>query len=122
MSETPPNPVPVAPPLSESDQQLWSTIIHILGIFFQFLPALIGYLVLRDRGGFVRQHTRAALNFQLTMLIAYVVGSITAFFVIGLVILFAVGVVTIVFSIIAALAANRGESYEYPLAIKFVSN
>jgi uncharacterized Tic20 family protein len=29
-------------------------------------------------------------------------------------------VANIVFSILAALAANRGEAYEYPLAIKFV--
>ena len=40
------------------------------------MPALIGYLVLKDRGPFVRAHTATALNFQLTLLIAYVVGGI----------------------------------------------
>jgi uncharacterized Tic20 family protein len=32
----------------------------------------------------------------------------------------AVWVVNIVFSIIAALAANRGEYYRYPLSIEFI--
>jgi Uncharacterized protein conserved in bacteria len=107
--------------LSPADEKLWATLIHVLGIFFGFLPSLIGYLVLKDRGPFVRQHAAAALNFQLTMLIASIVGWITAFIFIGFLILLAVEVVVIVFSIIAAIAANRGENYTYPLSIKFVS-
>jgi uncharacterized Tic20 family protein len=29
-------------------------------------------------------------------------------------------VVNVIFSILAAVAANKGESYEYPVAIRFV--
>ena len=95
--------------------------MHIGGILFGLLPALIGYLVLKDRGAFIRAHTATALNFQLTMLIASVVGALTVFFIIGFFILAAVSIVIIVFSIIAALAANRGDQYTYPLSITFVS-
>jgi uncharacterized Tic20 family protein len=107
--------------LSPSDEKLWATLIHIGGIFFSFVPALVGYLVLKDKGPFVREHTATALNFQITMAIAYVVGIITTFIVIGIFILIAVWVVTIVFSIIAAVKANQGQPYTYPLSIKFVS-
>ncbi len=122
---TPPPPPPQNPyqaqqPLNPSDEKLWSTLIHIGGIFFSFIPALIGYIVLKDRGPFVRQHTATALNFQITMAIAYVVGIITTIILIGVIILFAVWIVTIIFSIIAAVAANKGEYYSYPVAIKFV--
>ena len=106
---------------SPADEKLWATLIHIGGIFFSFIPALIGYLVLKDKGPFVRAHTATALNFQITMAIAYVVGIITTFIVIGIFILIAVAVVTIVFSIIAAVKANQGQPYTYPLSIKFVS-
>ncbi|WP_431030601.1 DUF4870 domain-containing protein [Plantibacter sp. RU18] len=106
--------------MSPSDEKLWSTLIHIGGIFFSFLPALIGYLVLKDRGPFVKAHTLTALNFQLTMLIASVVGSILTFIIIGIFILIAVGVVVVVFSIIAAIKANKGELYSYPLSIQFI--
>lgn len=107
-------------PLSPSDERLWATLIHIGGIFFSFVPSLVGYLVLKDRGPLVRSHTLSALNFQLTMLIALVVGYILTFVVIGIFIILAVYVVTIIFSIIAAIAANKGESYKYPLSIQFI--
>lgn len=107
--------------MSPADQRLWSTLTHVGGILFQWLAPLIAYLVLKDRGAFVRAHTATALNFQLTLLIAYVVGYITAFIFIGFLVILAAWVLAIVFGIMAALAANRGEFYTYPLAIKFVS-
>ena len=116
----PPSPYTAVEPMSTSDEKLWSTLVHIGGIFFSFVPALIGYLVLRERGPFVRAHTTTALNFQLTMLIASVVGSILSIVLIGIFILFAVWVVVIVFSILAAVAASQGREYRYPLTITFV--
>ncbi|WP_315552007.1 DUF4870 domain-containing protein [Microbacterium aurum] len=108
-------------PLNPADEKLWATLIHVGGIFFNFIPALIGYLVLKDRGPFVRAHSATALNFQLTLLIAEVVGWLTSWLIIGLFIVAAAYVLRIVFSIIAAVKANKGEWYTYPLAIKFVS-
>lgn len=122
MSESPPPPVPGqgSQPLSPADEKLWATLVHIGGIFFNFLPALIGYLALKDRGSFVRQHTASALNFQITLAIAGFIGVITIVIVIGIFILLAVGIVNLIFSIIAAVTANRGEYYDYPLAIRFL--
>jgi uncharacterized Tic20 family protein len=126
MSDAPPPPPSANPyqsqaPMNPSDEKLWATLIHIGGILFGFLPALIGYLVLKDRGPFIRAHTATALNFQITLLIGYVVGSILVVVLIGFFILFLVWLAAIVFGIMAALAANKGEAYTYPLAIKFVS-
>ncbi|MEJ3403160.1 DUF4870 domain-containing protein [Rathayibacter sp. YIM 133350] len=123
---TPPPPPPGDPyqratPLSPADEKLWATLIHIGGILFGFLPALIGYLVLRDRGPFIRLHTATALNFQITLVIAYVVGWVLSLVVVGLFILLAAWVLSIVLGIIAAMKANQGQPYTYPLAIKFVS-
>ncbi|WP_308492018.1 DUF4870 domain-containing protein [Microbacterium terrisoli] len=111
---------PAQQPLNPADEKLWATLIHIGGIFFEFLPALIGYLVLKDRGPFVRAHAKTALNFQLTMLIAEVIGWITTLALIGFVILAAVYIVRIVFSIIAAVKSNQGQWYTYPLSIPFL--
>lgn len=118
----PPQYLAAAPqPMNPADERLWATLVHVGGIFFSFVPALIGYLVLKDRGPFVRAHTATALNFQLTLLIASFVGWVLTIVVIGFVILAAVWVVNIVFSIIAAIAANKGEWYTYPMSIRFVS-
>ena len=106
--------------MSPADEKLWATLVHVGGIFFYFLPALIAYLVLRDRGPFIRGHSATALNFQLTMLIGYFAGIVLSVVFIGFFILIAVYVLLIVFSILAAVAANRGEAYTYPLSITFV--
>ena len=109
-----------ATPMRPADEKMWAILIHVLGIFFSFIPALIGYLVLKDRGPFVAAHTKTALNFQLTMLIAYIVGIILSIVIIGAFISLAAWVLIIIFSIIAAMKANQGEFYTYPLSIKFV--
>ncbi|MET3451517.1 DUF4870 domain-containing protein [Curtobacterium sp. 1544] len=107
-------------PMSPEDQRLWATLTHIGGIFFNFIAPLVAYLVLRDRGGFIREHTRVALNFHITMAIAYAVGTLTVWLGIGVLIALAAGVLSIVFGIMAAVAANRGEFYRYPLSIEFI--
>jgi len=124
MSEaTPPPATPYQAPsqLSPADEKLWATLIHIGGIFFSFLPALIGYIVLKDRGPFIRAHSATALNFQITLAIAYFVGGILTIIGIGFLIVAAAYILNIVFSIIAAVAANKGEWYSYPLTIKFLN-
>ena len=113
---------PAAPqPMNPADERLWATLVHVGGIFFYFVPALIGYLVLKDRGPFVRAHTATALNFQLTLLIASVVAGVLTIVLIGFVLLAVIWVANIVFSIIAAIKANQGEWYTYPATIRFVS-
>lgn len=124
MTDIPPpppqNPYQQSQPLNPSDEKLWATLVHIGGIFFNFIPALIGYLILKDRGPFIRQHTATALNFQLTVLIAYIISWILFIVVIGGILWLVVWVLNIVFSILAAVAANKGLPYKYPLSIPFV--
>ena len=83
------NPYESPQQLSPADEKMWATLVHIGGIFFSFVPALIGYLVLKDRGPFIREHTRSALNFQITMVLASFIGAITTIILIGFLILFA---------------------------------
>ena len=127
MTTTPPPAPPTGPyggaapqPMSPSDERLWATLIHAGAILLGFWPALIGYHVLKDRGPFINQHTKTALNFQITMTIASAVGVVLAFVFIGFFIIIAVGIVIIIFSIMAAVAANKGQFYKYPLTIEFI--
>lgn len=116
----PPNPYAVQPPMSPADEKMWAILVHVGGIFLNWVAPLIGYLVFKDRGPFVRTHTVAALNFQITLAIAYAIGVVLTFAFVGVFVLLAAYVLNIVFSILAALAANRGQYYTYPLTITFV--
>ena len=107
-------------PMSPADEKLWATLVHLGGLFFNFIPALIGFLVMKDRGPFVRAHTATALNFQLTLIIAYFAGAVLSIVIIGIFILIAAYVLNIVFCIVAAVKANQGQPYTYPMSIPFV--
>jgi uncharacterized Tic20 family protein len=108
------------PPLSPSDQRLWATLIHVGGIFFGILPSLIGYLVVKDRGDFIREHTRAALNFHITLLVVYAGCVVLSFILIGFFLAIIAGIVALIFSILAAIAANAGQFYKFPISFEFV--
>ncbi|MEO6533230.1 MAG: DUF4870 domain-containing protein [Pseudolysinimonas sp.] len=116
----PPNPYVAQPMLSPADEKMWSILTHVGGILFHWLAPLIAYLVLKDRGPFVRWHTAQALNFQLTLLLAYIAGAVLSLVFVGFFVLIAAFVLNILFGILAAMAANRGEYYRIPVAIEFV--
>jgi uncharacterized protein len=120
-NDQPPAYAPAAP-LSPSDERLWATLIHVGGIVIGFIAPLLGYLLLKDRSPFVRDNSRNALNFQITVAIAAVVAYILTIVTLGLLFFLplAVAIVNVVFCIIAAGAANRGEVYRYPLTIAFI--
>ncbi len=123
-NSAPPPPAEYQPvqPMNPSDEKLWSTLIHIGGIFFWILPALIGYLVLKDRGPFVRAHTQTALNYQISITIYSVALSIISIITLGIgaLLFLPFGIAVLVFMIIAAVKANGGEYYKYPLTIEFI--
>ena len=105
--------------LSEQDERNYTSLMNLLGIFFGFIPSLIGYLVWRDQSAFLKRNLGSALNFHITMIIVEIVGSAVLFFIPGMVVL-AVWIVTLVFSILAFVKTREGEDYKYPLSIAFI--
>lgn len=97
-----------------------AALAHWLGLLGWIGPLII-YVTSGDKDPFVKHNAAEALNFHLTMLIAYFVSIPLMFVLIGLLTLPAVFIASIVFSIIGAGAANRGEYYKYPFTIRMVS-
>jgi len=100
---------------------MWSLFAHLGGIFFGFIPSLIIYVMFKDRDPFVRRHATQALNFQIIITIGYIISGFLTLALIGFLLLPVVGVVMVVFSVIAAMAANRGEEYTYPMIPQMVT-
>ena len=112
--------------LSESDARMWATFAHLGIVAGWIIPLatvlvpLIIWLIQKDKSAFVDRHGRAALNFQLTMIIGFVIGGILTLVYIGIFIIAALGVLDLIFSILAAVAANKGEEYKYPFSLELV--
>lgn len=114
----PPAPVGEAP----SDQRTMALVAHILGIFTGFIGALIIWLVNKDDSSkpFVVDQSKEALNFQITVAIAYIISSILVVVLIGTLMLAAVWVANLVLCILAAVKANNGEAYRYPFTLRLI--
>ncbi|WP_296666342.1 DUF4870 domain-containing protein [Demequina sp.] len=113
-------PPAAAQPMSQSEERLWAMLSHLGVIFFGFLAPLIIWLIFRERSGFVNDQGKEALNWSILVTIAGVIGAITTVVIIGFVILPVVAIVTIVFGIMASMAAYRGDMYRYPFNWRIV--
>jgi uncharacterized Tic20 family protein len=118
---------PVAPPahqLNPYEDRQWGAFAHFGGVA-GFIPALVVYLNFKDRGRFARQESAEALNFQIAVVAIYIVCMIFSLIpFIGLLFSLAMmglWVANIVLSILAGMAANKGEPYRYPLPLRFIS-
>jgi len=110
----PQQPAPAAVPLSPADERLWATLAHAGGILFGFLAPLVIWLIQKEKSAFVEDQAKEALNFQILVTIAYVAGSVLSFLIIPILLIVAAWICTIVFGIMGAMAANKGEAYRYP--------
>ena len=113
-------PAPYIGPAPTPDDRMMATLAHVLGIFTNFVGPLIIWMVKKEQSPFVDDQGREALNFQLTLLIGYVISGIATVICIGPIIAMGISVVAIIFGIMAAVAANKGEAYRYPLNIRFI--
>lgn len=105
----------------------WAMFCHIAGLAWMVwwlmpviggvIGTLIVWQVKKDDDPFIDQHGRRAFNFQLSMLIYCLALCIT---VIGVFLAPVVGILDVVFTIIAAIRASDGKDYQYPLTIPFI--
>lgn len=102
-------------PLSPSDEKLWSTLSHISIPFIGVVGPLIVYLVFKDRGPFVKANAIESLNFSILYTVVQLVCTALTAVVIGGVLLPLVFIGGLVMCIMAAVAANKGETYRYPV-------
>jgi len=115
---TPAAPQPAAP-LTEAEDRQWASFAHLGGIL-GFLPSLIIWLVFKDRGSFTNNEAKEALNFQITVVAAYIVGAILSVIVVGFLITIAAAIISIILSVVAFTKAKDGITYRYPFAIRLI--
>lgn len=102
------------------DARMWGMLCHLLGLFTSFVGPLIVWSLKKDEDPFIDNQGKEALNFQITVAIAWVVSAVLAAVCIGVFLGIAVSIVDLVFAIIATVKANNGEAYRYPVSIRFI--
>ncbi|WP_417216684.1 DUF4870 domain-containing protein [Alcanivorax sp.] len=112
--------------LAKQEERSLGLACHLLafvGMVFPFgniLGPLVIWLVKKDDSAFVDDQGKEALNFNITISIAGFVAFLLTFVVIGAVLLPIIGIFWLVMTVVAAVKANGGEHYRYPLTIRLI--
>jgi hypothetical protein len=116
----PTQPVEAQKTETSQDAKNMGMLCHLLGLFTSFLGPLVLWLIQKDKMLFVDHHGKEALNFQITLAIAFVVAGLAVFCIIGPFLIPIIGLVDLIFSIIACVAASKGEYYKYPVSLRLI--
>jgi len=111
---------------NEKDSRMWAMLCHLSALSGFIIPFgnVIGPLVIwslkKNDYPLVEDQGKEALNFQISVLIYLFASAILIIAVIGILLLIGVGIFGLIFTVIAAIKANEGEEYRYPLTIRLV--
>ena len=112
---------------SDKESKMWATFCHLaalvgyIGIpFGNVLGPLVVWLIKKDDLAFVNQQGREALNFQISVTIYGFVAFLLCFMYVGIPLLILVIIGNLVAIIVAAVQANEGRPFRYPLSIRFI--
>jgi hypothetical protein len=105
-----------------SDERILAILSHILAIVpgIGILGPLVIYLVKKDDSGFVAANAKESLNFQLTIIIAYIIGFILLVILIGIFLLWIIGILNTVLVIVATIKASENKIYRYPFNMRLI--
>jgi uncharacterized Tic20 family protein len=105
--------------MANNEQRNIAMLTHLGGIILGFIPSLLVYLIKTDDAT-IREHAKEALNFQITVAIAFAACWVLAFILIGVLLIPILWVVNLIFCIIAAVKTSQGDFYRYPVAIRLL--
>lgn len=108
---------------SSSNDRNLAMLTHLSGFIFYFIVPLIVWLMHKDRADktYLTGEAKEALNFQITMLIAWIVCWILKAILIGFLLMAVLWFVNLIFCIIAAVKVSSDGHYRYPFALRLVS-
>lgn len=117
---TSPPPQPAAS--GSSDDRTFALLTHLSGIFLSFVVPLVVWLINRERAdkAWLNDQAKESLNFQITILLGYLVSAVLAVILIGGLLGLVVWVVNIVFCILAAVKTSEGVTYRYPFSLRLI--
>ena len=110
-------------PQAREWERIYALLLHLtmlVHVPLPVVPALIMWMIKKGDSPFIDDHGREAINFQISLLIYYLVSGLLFACGIGVVLFAGVWVLGLVGMIMGAIAANKGEYYRYPACIRFL--
>ena len=110
----------------DAEARQWGMFAHLSALAGFIIPFgnIIGPLIIwqmkKEEIPFAGQQALEALNFHITVVIAFIISAMLTVILIGVLLMPIIGIAAFVLTIVAAIKANQGTSYEYPISWRVV--
>ena len=116
------------PVSSSPEDRSWAAVAHLSALLFvaihwpgmNALGPLVVWLAHREASPFVEHQARAALNFQIGMGILMLANLPLVFLFVGIFLGWLIAGINVVFIVLAAVSAAKGNAYAYPFTMHLV--
>ncbi|MBA4196303.1 MAG: DUF4870 domain-containing protein [Chitinophaga sp.] len=103
-------------PVSQDEKNL-GLLSHIITLVSSFIAPLIIYILKKNESEFVAAHAKESLNFQITIVIVCFICIIS---IVGILLLWVVGIYSFILVIVATVRASEGRLYKYPFCLRLL--
>src|SRR6185437_11562779 len=105
-----------------NDERILGVLSHILAIVpgVGILGPLVIWLLKKDQYQFVEANARESLNFQLTIIIGWIISGILVVVFIGWLLFGVLACLNVVLVIVATVKASENMIYRYPISLRLI--
>ncbi|GJM08461.1 MAG: hypothetical protein DHS20C11_07370 [Lysobacteraceae bacterium] len=112
--------------MPDSEAKNWAVVCHLSALsgciipFGNLIAPLVIWLLQKDRHPLIDANGKEAVNFQISVTIYLMVAVALMLIVIGFFLAPLIGLVALIFIIVAAVKTSNGETFRYPLSIRLI--
>ncbi len=114
-------------PSVSADERTWAMIAHFSALATFIAPPIGGvlgplvvWLAKREQSAFVAEAAKEAMNFNIAVLVGYLVCALLVFVFVGILLGAALFVFWLVMTVVAGIRASEGVHYRYPVSLRIV--
>jgi uncharacterized Tic20 family protein len=114
-------------PSASADERTWAMIAHFSALAAFIAPPIGGvlgplvvWLAKREHSAFASEAAKEAMNFNIAVLLGYLVCALLIFVFIGFLLGAALFVFWLVMTVVAGIKASEGVHYRYPVSLRLV--
>jgi uncharacterized protein len=103
-----------------NEERLLAAAIYVSSFFTTFIGPLIIWLLKKNESSFVDYHGREYFNFLISYAVYSIISLLLMLVLIGFVTIWIIGILTVVFTIVAAIKAYEGKEYRIPFVFRIL--
>ncbi|WP_342431945.1 DUF4870 domain-containing protein [Neobacillus sp. FSL H8-0543] len=104
----------------KNEERTLAAVLYVISFFAPIIGPLVIWLIKKDESAFIDYHGKEYFNFFISYTVYGIVSGILVLLLIGIFLLWALGIMLFVFTIIAAVKAYEGNEYRFPLIFRVI--